>query len=143
MTYAPDEVAFVLIDYKGGGLAKAFDNKHVRLPHLAGVITNLDGGAIKRSLVSIQSELKRRQALFNRARDVVGGDNVDIYDYLNLYRQGRMTEPCPHLIIVADEFAELKQQQPRFHGRAHIGRAHRPLAGRAPDTWRPRSPAAW
>ena len=127
MTYAPDEVAFVLIDYKGGGLAKAFDNKHVRLPHLAGVITNLDGGAIKRSLVSIQSELKRRQALFNRARDVVGGDNVDIYDYLNLYRQGRMTEPCPHLIIVADEFAELKQQQPDFMDElisaARIGRS--------------------
>ena len=127
LTYSPDEVAFVLIDYKGGGLAKAFDNKHVRLPHLAGVITNLDGGAIKRSLVSIQSELKRRQALFNRARDVVGGDNVDIYDYLNLYRQGRMTEPCPHLIIVADEFAELKQQQPDFMDElisaARIGRS--------------------
>ena len=127
LTYSPDDVAFVLIDYKGGGLARAFDNEHVRMPHLAGVITNLDGAAIQRSLVSIQSELKRRQALFNRARDVVGGDNVDIYDYLDLYRQGRMAEPCPHLFIVADEFAELKQQEPDFMDElisaARIGRS--------------------
>lgn len=126
-TYSPNDVAFVLIDYKGGGLAKAFDNEHVRLPHLAGVITNLDGAAITRSLVSIKSELKRRQALFNRARDVVGGDNVDIYDYLDLFRQGRVSEPCPHLFIVADEFAELKQQQPDFMDElisaARIGRS--------------------
>lgn len=127
LTYSPDDVAFVLIDYKGGGLAKAFDNEHVRLPHLAGVITNLDGAAISRSLVSIQSELKRRQALFNHARDIAGGDNVDIYDYLDLYRQGKVTEPCPHLFIVADEFAELKQQQPDFMDElisaARIGRS--------------------
>lgn len=127
VTYSPDDVAFVLIDYKGGGLAKAFDNEHVRLPHLAGVITNLDGAAITRSLVSIKSELKRRQELFNRARDVVGGDNVDIYDYLDLFRQGKMTEPCPHLFIVADEFAELKQQEPEFMDElisaARIGRS--------------------
>ncbi len=140
LTYSPHDVAFVLIDYKGGGLAKAFDNEHVRLPHLAGVITNLDGAAITRSLVSIQSELKRRQALFNRARDVVGGDNVDIYDYLGLFRQGRMTEPCPHLFIVADEFAELKQQQPEFMDElisaARIGRSlgvHLVLATQKPS----------
>lgn len=127
VTYSPNDVAFVLIDYKGGGLAKAFDNEHVRLPHLAGVITNLDGAAITRSLVSIKSELKRRQELFNRARDIVGGDNVDIYTYLDLFRQERVTEPCPHLFIVADEFAELKQQEPEFMDElisaARIGRS--------------------
>ena len=129
LNYSPDDVAFVLIDYKGGGLARAFENEHVRLPHLAGVITNLDGAAISRSLVSIQSELKRRQALFNAARDRVGGDNVDIYDYLDLYRQGRVDDlgPCPHLFIIADEFAELKQQEPEFMDElisaARIGRS--------------------
>ncbi|WP_102371681.1 type VII secretion protein EssC [Enorma phocaeensis] len=140
ITYSPNDVAFVLIDYKGGGLAKAFDNEHVHLPHLAGVITNLDGAAIKRSLVSIQSELKRRQALFNRARDAVGGDNVDIYTYLDLFRQGKMTEPCPHLFIVADEFAELKQQEPDFMDElisaARIGRSlgvHLVLATQKPS----------
>ena len=55
VNYHPDEVAFILIDYKGGGMANAF----TKLPHLAGTITNLDGAAVKRSLISIQSELKR------------------------------------------------------------------------------------
>lgn len=114
LNYSPDEVAFVLIDYKGGGLAKAFDNERFRLPHVAGTITNLDGSAISRSLASIQSELKRRQKLFNDAREIIGGDNVDIYKYLDLYRQGKVSEPCPHLILIADEFAELKQQEPEF-----------------------------
>ncbi|WEV69756.1 type VII secretion protein EssC [Bifidobacterium sp. ESL0775] len=112
--YSPDQVAFVLIDYKGGGLAGAFENNRYRLPHLAGTITNLDKAAVTRGMVSIQSELKRRQELFNKAREIADGDNVDIYDYLRMYREGKVNEPCPHLFIVADEFAELKQQEPEF-----------------------------
>lgn len=138
--YSPEEVAFVLIDYKGGGLAGAFDNEKVRLPHLAGTITNLDGAAIARSLVSIKSELKRRQALFNQAREVIGGDNVDIYKYLELYRTGNVVEACPHLFIVADEFAELKAQEPEFMDElisaARIGRSlgvHLVLATQKPS----------
>lgn len=114
LSYSPDEVAFVLIDYKGGGLARAFDNDRFKLPHVAGTVTNLDGPAIARSLASLQSELRRRQRLFNEAREMIGGDTVDIYRYLDLFRQGRMSEPCPHLIVIADEFAELKQQEPGF-----------------------------
>lgn len=47
--YHPDDVAFVLIDYKGGGLAGAFDDteRGIRLPHLVGTITNLDGSTIE------------------------------------------------------------------------------------------------
>lgn len=127
VNYAPDQVAFVLIDYKGGGLAGAFDNERIRLPHLAGTITNLDGAAISRSLVSIKSELKRRQDAFNRARDVTGEATMDIYKYLRYYRRGVLMEPLPHLFIVADEFAELKQQEPEFMDElisaARIGRS--------------------
>ncbi len=127
MNYPPDQVAFVLIDYKGGGLAGAFDNDRVVLPHLAGTITNLDGAAISRSLVSIKSELKRRQDAFNRAREATGEATMDIYKYLSYYRRGVLSEPLPHLIIVADEFAELKQQEPGFMDElvsaARIGRS--------------------
>ncbi len=127
VNYAPDEVAFVLIDYKGGGLAGAFENERYHLPHLAGTITNLDGGAIQRSLVSIHSELKRRQDCFNKARDITGESTVDIYKYISYYRQGVLKDPLPHLIIVADEFAELKQQEPEFMDElisaARIGRS--------------------
>lgn len=127
VNYPPDQVAFVLIDYKGGGLAGAFENERIHLPHLAGTITNLDGAAISRSLVSIKSELKRRQDMLNKARDITGEATVDIYKYLSYYRQGVLTEPLPHLFIVADEFAELKAQEPEFMDElisaARIGRS--------------------
>ena len=116
MNYSPDDVAFILIDYKGGGLAYAFENKtnNIVLPHLAGTITNLDKAEMNRTLVSIDSEVKRRQRIFNEARDKCGESTIDIYKYQKLYNDGRISEPCPHLFIICDEFAELKAQQPDF-----------------------------
>lgn len=127
VNYHPDEVAFVLIDYKGGGLTGAFENEHYRLPHLAGTITNLDGGAIMRSILSIKSELRRRQTIFNHARDISNEGTMDIYKYQKMYRDGQVNEPLPHLFIISDEFAELKSQQPEFMEQlistARIGRS--------------------
>ncbi len=129
INYHPDEVAFILIDYKGGGLTGAFidEDRGIKLPHLAGTITNLDGSAIKRSLISIQSELRRRQAIFNNARKVSNEGTMDIYKYQQLYRNGVVKEPVPHLFIISDEFAELKTQQPEFMEQlisaARIGRS--------------------
>lgn len=127
VNYHPDEVAFVLIDYKGGGLVGAFENSNYRLPHLAGTITNLDGGAIMRSILSIRSELRRRQAAFNHAREVANEGTMDIYKYQKMYRGGTVKEPMPHLFIISDEFAELKSQQPEFMDQlistARIGRS--------------------
>ena len=123
VNYHPYEVAFILIDYKGGGMAKAFEN----LPHTAGIITNLDGAAVNRSLISIQSELKRRQAIFSAASKAIGVSNIDIYKYQRLYREGTVKEPLQHLFIISDEFAELKTQQPEFMQQlisaARIGRS--------------------
>ncbi len=129
VNYHPDEVSFILIDYKGGGLAGAFEDEQngVRLPHLAGTITNLDGTAVNRALISIQSELRRRQAIFNEAKRATGEGTMDIYKYQKLYRSGVVREPVPHLLIVSDEFAELKAQQPDFMAQlisaARIGRS--------------------
>lgn len=129
VNYHPDEVAFVLIDYKGGGLAGAFENPQtgVRLPHLAGTITNLDGASIQRSLMSIESELIRRQRILNEVKSTVNEGTMDIYAYQKLYRAGKVAEPMPHLLIISDEFAELKQQQPEFMAKlisaARIGRS--------------------
>ena len=123
VNYHPDEVAFILIDYKGGGMANAFLN----LPHLAGTITNLDGAAVKRSLISIQSELKRRQAIFSETSRRMNESNIDIYKYQKLYREGLVSEPLQHLFMISDEFAELKTQQPEFMEQlvsaARIGRS--------------------
>lgn len=129
LNYHPHEVQFVLIDYKGGGLTGAFENREtgVHIPHLAGTITNLDVSEMNRTLVSIQSELKRRQAKFNEVRDSIGESTMDIYKYQRLYRQGVIKEPISHLFIISDEFAELKAQQPDFMDQlistARIGRS--------------------
>ena len=114
VNYHPDDVNFILIDYKGGGVAGAFQKADYKLPHLVGTITNIEVDELQRSLASIQSELKRRQVIFNEARNITDEGTIDIYKYQRLYHQGIVKEPIPHLLIICDEFAELKQQQPDF-----------------------------
>jgi len=129
VNFRPDELQFVLIDYKGGGLAGAFENRKakIKLPHLIGTITNLDKSSIKRSLASIQSEIQKRQHLFNDAKEQLGIATIDIYKYQKLYRDNVLKTPMSHLFIICDEFAELKEQQPDFMEQiisaARIGRS--------------------
>ena len=116
VNFSPEEVQFVLIDYKGGGLAMSFENQElgIKLPHLAGTITNLDKSEIMRSISAIESELKRRQSVFNDAREKLKEGSMNIYKYQQFYRKGLVDEPMSHLLIICDEFAELKSQQPEF-----------------------------
>ena len=129
VNYSPNEVQFVLIDYKGGGLAGAFENRKtgLKLPHLVGTITNLDKSSMNRTLVSIKSELQRRQKVFNEAKEDLDIATIDIYKYQELVRNGSIKEPMAHLFIICDEFAELKAQQPDFMDElvsaARIGRS--------------------
>ncbi|MGL4588645.1 MAG: type VII secretion protein EssC [Mycoplasmatales bacterium] len=117
MNYSPEEVGFLLIDYKGGGMANLFKD----LPHLLGTITNLDGYQSMRALASIKSELKRRQRIFS------DNDVNHINGYHKLFEQGKVTEAIPHLFLISDEFAELKSEQPEFMkelvSAARIGRS--------------------
>jgi len=117
VNFHPHDVAFLLIDYKGGGMANLFAD----LPHLLGTITNLDGAQSMRALVSINAELKRRQRVFS-AHDV-----NHINQYQKLVKAGDAAEPMPHLFLISDEFAELKSEQPEFMDElvstARIGRS--------------------
>ena len=127
VNYHPDDVNIIIIDYKGGGLAGAFKKGKIKLPHLIGTITNIETVGLQRSLASIQSELRRRQIKFNEARDKTDEGTIDIYKYQKLYHNGQVDEPIPHLLIISDEFAELKQQQEDFMDElisvARIGRS--------------------
>ena len=102
--YHPYEVGFVIIDFKGGGMANQFKD----LPHLIGTITNIDGREINRSLMSIKAELVKRQEMFSEA----GVNHIN--DYIKLYKSNKVNVPMPHLIMIVDEFAELKQEYPDF-----------------------------
>ena len=105
LRYHPKEVQFILIDYKGGGMSDSFQG----LPHIAGTIDNLQGlRVIKRALASVQGEIRRREGIFK----AYGVSNVD--EYMRHYQLDPQMEPLSHLIIVVDEFAELKKEQPEF-----------------------------
>ena len=115
--FHPYDVSFIIIDFKGGGMANQFRD----LPHLNGAITNIDGKQVNRSLKSIKAELVRRQELFAKY------DVNQIDNYIRLYKQGKADVPLPHLILIVDEFAELKAEQPEFMkeliSTARIGRS--------------------
>lgn len=115
--FHPYEIAFLIIDFKGGGMVNQFKE----LPHLLGAITNIDGKEINRSLKSIKAELQKRQRLFAEAEV----NHID--KYIKKFKTGEATQPLPHLIIIVDEFAELKAEQPEFMkeliSAARIGRS--------------------
>ncbi len=90
--HPPEEVAFVLIDFKGG---TAFEPLR-RLPHVVAVVTDLDAEGARRGVGSLTAELRRREAALAAAgaRDI-----------------GECPQPA-RLVIVVDEFAALLQEHP-------------------------------
>ncbi|MFF8992668.1 type VII secretion protein EccCb [Streptomyces sp. NPDC014983] len=107
-THAPDDLAMVLVDYKGGATFAPFAS----LPHVAGVITNLENqaGLVERVHTSLAGEIKRRQQVLKDA-----GNVADIGHYRALRATARPgLEPLPHLFVVIDEFGELLTAKPDF-----------------------------
>lgn len=92
-SHRPDEVAFVLADFKGG---TAFDPLRA-LPHVAAVMTDLDEEGARRGVESLTAELRRREAVLAE----LGVRSV----HEAAGRVGR-------LVIVVDEFAALLQEYP-------------------------------
>lgn len=100
----PDELTFVLVDYKGGS---AFSHC-TRLPHVLGMVTDLDDYLVERALASFGAELRRREQLLA---------DVEAKDY-DEYRARRAREPhrpaLPRLVVMVDEFAALAKEVPSF-----------------------------
>ncbi|WP_243723407.1 FtsK/SpoIIIE domain-containing protein, partial [Actinomadura sp. 7K507] len=114
----PDEMTFVLIDYKGGAAFKDC----ARLPHTVGMVTDLDGHATERALESLAAELRRREEVLLDA----GAKDIDDYNDL------RVTDPTlptvARLVLVIDEFAAMVTELPDFvTGLVDIGRRGRSL----------------
>ena len=104
INFSPQAVNFLLIDYKGEGMSGLFSE----LPHVSGSISNLSEGQVQRAMVSIKSENRRRQRLFKKYKV----NNIN--DYIELFDEGEIIEEIPHLMIIIDEFAELKKEHPEF-----------------------------
>ncbi|OHV30747.1 MULTISPECIES: FtsK/SpoIIIE domain-containing protein [Pseudofrankia] len=93
----PDELGFVLIDYKGGS---AFHGC-VRLPHTLGMVTDLDAALAARALESLAAELRRREEVLAAATA------KDLAHYRALRAKDPTLPPLGRLVIVIDEFATL------------------------------------
>ncbi len=112
----PDEMTFVLVDYKGGAAFKDCRN----LPHTVGMVTDLDAHLTTRALESLSAELRRREHQLAR----LGAKDIEDY----LAAKGPGDEPMPRLLLVIDEFAALVAELPDFvTGLVDIARRGRSL----------------
>jgi S-DNA-T family DNA segregation ATPase FtsK/SpoIIIE len=102
----PDELALVLVDYKGG----ATFAEVARLPHVAGLITNLerDQALVGRMRDALFGELERRQRLLAAH----GLDRAGDYQAHRASHPGAGLPPLPSLLVIIDEFGELLDAQP-------------------------------
>ncbi|WP_214408778.1 FtsK/SpoIIIE domain-containing protein [Sphaerisporangium fuscum] len=153
----PDEMTFVLIDYKGGAAFK----ECVRLPHTVGMVSDLDEHLTQRALASLAAEIRRRERLLLAA----GAKDIDDYHELRDRQNGgaalpliprpRGTSvgapapggpgamsaspsgsvsgsaplaPLPRLVLIIDEFAAMVSELPDFvDGLVDIARRGRSL----------------
>ncbi|MFC4531452.1 FtsK/SpoIIIE domain-containing protein [Sphaerisporangium dianthi] len=145
----PDEMTFVLIDYKGGAAFK----ECVRLPHTVGMVSDLDEHLTQRALASLAAEIRRRERLLLAA----GAKDIDDYHELRDHpaaqgpRPGGLSappgglargtaggvapgasstalRPLPRLLLIIDEFAAMVSELPDFmDGLVDIARRGRSL----------------
>ena len=125
--YRPDELNLLLVDMKGGGFTKRIGC----LPHVVGCVTDVDGdengtGAeymLRRFLFAVKAEIKRRKILLNKLHV----DSIDAYikacrridshieekkvspEEAEIIRETAKNSPLSHIILIVDEFTELKR----------------------------------
>ncbi|HEX5561361.1 MAG TPA: FtsK/SpoIIIE domain-containing protein, partial [Nocardioidaceae bacterium] len=106
----PDELGFVLVDYKGGS---AFADC-ARLPHTLGLVTDLDEDLTRRALESLTAEVTRRERLLA----AYGAKDLEDYQALvDAAATGDGADGPPRLgrlVLVIDEFRVLAEELPDF-----------------------------
>lgn len=107
--YSPQEVNFVLFDFKGTSLIEPL----IGLPHLVGYISNIgpdDSGQDfeMRYCAALKSEIARREELIGAT------EASNFLGYQEKYHANMVSEPLPFLFIVLDEFARIKDAHPEF-----------------------------
>ncbi len=114
VNYNPKEFQFILIDFKGGGVSQNFESNEYSFPHLSGVLTNLDQNQIDRIIVSFRLECEKRETLFKELSKYTNRSIMSLKDYQEFYQEESNLPYLPGLLIVVDEFAELKRDYPDF-----------------------------
>ncbi len=98
--YGPDQVALVLLDFKGGSTL----GPYAGTPHCQSLVTDLNVESGQRLLSGLKVEVRRRESLFRE---------LEADDYAR-YRQlaGPTAPPLPRLLVVVDEFRVLTDELP-------------------------------
>lgn len=114
VNYSPQDVQFALIDFKGGGISQAIGTGSDALAHIAGILTNLDTDDMERALVSFHQECIRREKLIAQMNRIADVPVMNLQDYRRCQSEHAEMPGLAELIIVIDEFAELKREKPEF-----------------------------
>ncbi|QCC78401.1 type VII secretion protein EccCa [Nocardioides daphniae] len=106
MTHSPDDLAMVLVDFKGGATFAGLSD----LPHVSALVTNLgdDLSLVDRMADTLTGELVRRQELL-RAHG-----HSSLADHREARARDASSEALPSLFVCIDEFSELLSARPEF-----------------------------
>ncbi|MBG7587351.1 FtsK/SpoIIIE domain-containing protein [Rothia kristinae] len=102
LRYSPERLSMVLIDFKGG----ASFGELARLPHVHGLLTDLEEATVTRDLTYLRAELRRREQLF---RELGVGSWME---FVRGPAHRDLSEPLPELLICVDEFRMLVESLP-------------------------------
>ncbi|QEO13413.1 hypothetical protein FLP10_02540 [Agromyces intestinalis] len=93
--YPPEAVAFLLVDFKGGAAFAPLEG----LPHVTGIVTDLDEAEARRAVASLRAELRHREQVLAAAgaRDLAALD---------------AGTTLPRLVVVVDEFPAMIERFP-------------------------------
>ncbi|WP_314850941.1 FtsK/SpoIIIE domain-containing protein [uncultured Solobacterium sp.] len=114
ISFSPNDLQIVLIDFKGGGAGSVLCLKDHQLPHVCGNLSNLDIDDMKRSLHALKNICSYREKLFKEVSNTYGSPIINLNAYRKAITSNTEYPSLAELVIVVDEFAELKRERPEF-----------------------------
>ena len=114
ISFSPNDLQIVLIDFKGGGAGSVLCLKDHQLPHVCGNLSNLDIDDMKRSLHALKNICSYREKLFKEVSNTYGSPIINLNAYRKAITSNTEYPSLAELVIVVDEFAELKRERPDF-----------------------------
>ncbi|QDY91796.1 FHA domain-containing protein [Arthrobacter sp. UKPF54-2] len=97
--YPPDRINLLFVDFKGGSGLQPLTG----LPHCVGLLTDLDGYEVDRTLASLRAEVRRREELLAAA---------GVPDLSSYPAPAPGFPALPRLVLVIDEFRMLVEDAP-------------------------------